>query len=161
MPLTPRLAGVLARLKQRGFRTDDDDHVFTRDLLGHPAAERQLRDAFKAAQAEAGLKVIPMYNARHSFGTPVARSGVDVRTTQALMRHERLSTTEQYMAYAPQPELASRIAQGLAPNSGHAPSPTSVGDGGLDLVELDARLDEEIPAKWADEVRRPLGITKP
>jgi integrase len=155
VPMTPRLQGALAKLKQRGFRTADDDHVFTRDLLGRPAAERQLRDAFKRSQAVAGLKAIPMYNARHSFGTSLARNGVDVRTISALMRHDRLSTTEQYMAYAPQPELAGRIAQALAPK-GVRSAPSA--PGAIDLAEIDARLDEEIPAKWAAEVRRLMGL---
>jgi hypothetical protein len=30
----------------------------------------------------------------------------------------------------------------------------------LDLAALDARLDEEIPAKWADEVRRLIGLAR-
>jgi site-specific recombinase XerD len=38
---------------------------------------------------------------------------MDVRTTQALMRHERLSTTEQYLAYAPQPNLEMRLTAAL------------------------------------------------
>jgi len=158
VPMTPRLSGALARLKQRGFRTADDDHVFTRDLIGRPATERALRDAFKEAQAAAALKVIPMYNARHSFGTSLARNGVDVRTISALMRHDRLSTTEQYMAYAPQPELASRIAQALQPQADRSAPLTSTVGAAVDLAELDARLDEEIPAKWAEEVRRLVGI---
>jgi integrase len=158
VPMTPRLAGVLAQLKQRGFRIADGDHVFTRDMLGRPAAERQLREAFKEAQAAAGLKVIPMYNARHSFGTSLARNGVDVRTIQALMRHDRLSTTEQYMAYAPRPELAERIAKALQPGGERARVDLKKSTVGLDLAEIDARLDEEIPAKWAGEVRRLLGM---
>ena len=67
----------------------------------------------------AGLKPIPMYNLRHSFGTTLASSGVDVRTIQALMRHDRLTTTEQYMAYAPQPELADQITRALDPQGTH------------------------------------------
>jgi site-specific recombinase XerD len=39
-----------------------------------------------------------MYNSRHSFGTALARGGVNIRTISALMRHERLATTEIYMA---------------------------------------------------------------
>ncbi|MDQ6804970.1 MAG: site-specific integrase, partial [Actinomycetota bacterium] len=94
-------------------------YVFTRDGLGRPAAQRPVRDAFKTAAGAAGLKLIPMYNARHSFGTSLARNGVDVRTIQALMRHDRLTTTEQYMAYAPQPELAERISVALRPRGEH------------------------------------------
>jgi site-specific recombinase XerD len=54
-----------------------------------------------------------MYNLRHSFGTALARAGVDIRTIQALMRHERITTTEQYLAYAPQPDLAERLTRAL------------------------------------------------
>lgn len=73
-----------------------------------PVSERSMRKAFKLAQQQAGLKPIKMYNLRHSFGTTLARKGVDVRTIQALMRHERITTTEQYMAYRPSPSLPAR-----------------------------------------------------
>jgi integrase len=115
IPMTNSLRSALAKLKQRGYRTTDDDYVFTRDELGRPASSKDLRAAFRAAQDAAGLKSIPMYNARHSFGTGLARDGVDVRTIQALMRHKRLDTTEIYMAYAPQPDLAERIGRALDP----------------------------------------------
>lgn len=121
VPMTPHLREALLTLKGRGYRTADDDHVFTRDVLGRPAAERPLRDAFKAARAAARLKPIPMYNARHSFGTALARDGVDVRTISALMRHDRLTTTEQYMAYAPRPDLARRLSAALTPSATHEP----------------------------------------
>ncbi len=119
VPMTPRLRAALLGLAARVDFTSDDDYVFTRDGLGRPAAQRPLRDAFKTAAGAAGLKLITMYNARHSFGTSLARNGVDVRTIQALMRHDRLSTTEQYMAYAPQPELAERISVALRPRGEH------------------------------------------
>lgn len=155
VPMTPRLRAALTSLMARRDFTSDDDFVFTRDGLGRPAAQRPIRDAFKAAAAAAGLKVIPMYNARHSFGTSLARDGVDVRTIQALMRHDRLSTTEQYMAYAPQPELAERITAALRPRSERrqtlAPSP-----GSIDVTTFLAKLDEEVPAKWSREVQRLL-----
>jgi integrase len=117
VPMTPRIRDALMMLGRRGYRTADGDHVFTRDALGRPAAERPIRDAFKSAHAAAGLKAIPMYNARHSFGTALARNGVDVRTISGLMRHSRLATTEQYMAYAPQPDLAVRISAALSPRA--------------------------------------------
>lgn len=156
VPMTPQLRAGLLRLMKRGYRTGDDDHVFTRDELGQPAADRQLRDSFRAAQAAAGLKPIRMYNARHSFGTGLARSGVDVRTIQALMRHARLSTTEQYMAYAPQPDLAKRVSAALSPTAERS---TRAVDQVVDLAGLLEKLDEEVPAKWAREVRRLLAET--
>ena len=155
IPMTPRLARALAKLKQRGYATGDDDFVFAYELApDRPVPDRPLREAFKVARQQAGLKPIKMYNLRHSFGTRLAAKGVDVRTIQGLMRHTRLSTTEQYMAYAPRPELASQITQALDPES--LPEnvvPLRPMSGGLTATFLE-RLEEEIPAKWLAEVRR-------
>jgi integrase len=155
VPMTPRLTKALRMLKRRPYRTADDDHVFTRDALGRPASERELRAAFKVAQTAAALKPIPMYNTRHSFGTGLAREGVDVRTIQALMRHNRLTTTEQYMAYAPQPDLARRVTAALEPSrAAGAVGPTSADR--FDPKQLLSRLEEEVPAKWTREIERIL-----
>jgi integrase len=118
IPMTPRLAQALTALKQRGHTVADQDFVFADPLtLDQPAAQDPLREAFKRARETAGLKPIKMYNLRHSFGTSLAANGIDVRTIQGLMRHKRLSTTEQYMAYAPRPELAEQITRALDPRS--------------------------------------------
>ena len=155
IPMTPRLARALAKLKQRGYATGDDDFVFAYELApDRPAPDRPLREAFKLARQQAALKPIKMYNLRHSFGTRLAAKGVDVRTIQGLMRHTRLSTTEQYMAYAPRPELASQITQALDPESlPENVTPLRLVSGGLTATFLE-RLEEEIPAKWLREVQR-------
>ena len=145
----------MTQLKQRGYATGDEDFVFASELAwDSPVSERPLRDAFKAAVQNADLKPIKMYNLRHSFGTTLARNGVDIRTVQALMRHDRLNTTEQYMAYSPRPELANQITRALDPHS----APENVrqirsvpaGDAGTFLE----RLEEEIPIQWLREVQR-------
>jgi integrase len=158
VPMTPRLRAALVGLAARVDFTSDEEYVFTRDGLGRPAAQRPLRDAFKTAARAADLKLIPMYNARHSFGTSLARDGVDVRTIQALMRHDRLTTTEQYMAYAPQPELAERISAALQPRGEPRELPRSSPQP-FDLSAFLAKLDEEVPAKWSREVQRLLEQT--
>ena len=153
VPMTARLRDALAELKLRGYRTKDTDFVFTRDLMGRPAAAKDLRKAFKSARDGAGLKQIPMYNTRHSFGTSLALDGVDVRTIQALMRHSRLSTTEQYMAYSPQPDLADRISRALdARRAVDEPAVVEAVTGGGDPNVFFDRLSEEIPAKWMGKV---------
>jgi integrase len=155
IPMTPRLRRALAQLKGRGYATGDQDFVFVSDLTrDSPASERPLRDAFKVAVREAGLKPIKMYNLRHSFGTTLARNGVDIRTVQALMRHDRLSTTEQYMAYSPRPDLADQIARALDPHSipEKVPLIRSLSEGSQ--ATFLERLEEEIPAKWLQEVQR-------
>jgi integrase len=153
IPMTPRLTRALAQLRRRHYATGDGDFVFVSELTwDSPVSERPLRDAFKVALGEAGLKPIKMYNLRHSFGTTLARNGVDIRTVQALMRHDRLSTTEQYMAYSPRPDLADQIARALDPHAGpeHV-RPIQAPNTGASFLEL---LEEEIPAKWLREVRR-------
>jgi integrase len=153
IPMTPRLTRALGRVRQREFATGDGDFVFAGDRGDRPVSGRAMRDGFRHAQQKAGLKPIPMYNLRHSFGTNLASSGVDVRTIQALMRHSRLSTTEQYMAYAPRPDLADQLTRALDPNgAAQDVSPSRPTDGaGAAFLE---RLEEEIPAKWLREVRR-------
>lgn len=161
VPMTPRLREALLTLNRRGYQTADDDHVFTRNKLGRPASERPLRAAFKAACAAAQLKPIPMYNARHSFGTALARDGIDVRTISALMRHDRLATTEQYMAYAPQPDLARRISTALR---SRMPTRTDIASSApeFDRAQFLTRLEEEVPARWSREVERLLAeVTSP
>jgi integrase len=155
IPMTPRLARALGTLKQRGYATEDEDFVFVYDLAhDRPAQEKPLRKAFHLARENAGLKPIKMYNLRHSFGTSLASKGVDVRTIQALMRHARLTTTEQYMAYSPRPELANQITRALDPRSlpenvvSIRPVPSNSPASFLE------RLEEEIPAKWLREVQR-------
>jgi len=97
-----------------------------------------------------------MYNARHSFGTALARSGrFDVRTIQALMRHDRISTTEQYMAYAPRPDLQAQLTRALLGAERDAqPTPVAPAAGAVDVSALLQRLDEELPAKWLRAVGR-------
>jgi integrase len=151
IPMTPRLARALAKVLDRDDATDNEDFVFVSEDGDGPVSERSMRKAFKLAQHQAGLKPIKMYNLRHSFGTTLAQRGVDVRTVQALMRHERITTTEQYMAYRPQPELASQITRALDPRS--LPENVSPMRSGA-AASLLERLEEEIPAKWLREVER-------
>jgi integrase len=152
IPMTPRLARVLWRLKQRGYATDDEDYVFVREANPRqPVPEKGLRDAFKSACAAAGLKPIRMYNLRHSFGTGLASENVDVRTIQGLMRHTRLTTTEQYVAYSPRPELANQIARALEPMESERSGPWMAGAPGRGFFE---QLEEDIPAKWLEVVRQ-------
>jgi integrase len=150
IPMTTETYDALWALSQRGYRTSEDDHVFTRDGEGRPASEKELRRSFKRAVAAARLKPIPMYNARHSFGTALARRGIPLRTIQALMRHERQETTQQYMAYSPQDDLAEQMDAALSLTVALDASPPDSDP----VSSLFERIDEEVPAKWAREMRR-------
>jgi integrase len=167
IPMTPQLRSTLGQLKQRGYRTADDDPVFTLNAIGNPAPANKMREDFQTAAKQAGLKRIRMYNLRHSFGTSLAASGrIPNRTIQELMRHRKASTTEIYTAYSPQPDLERQLSTALevAPT---AVAPTAVvagpttgrddrGSGNLDDLRrrLIDRLDEHVPAKWLREVEQ-------
>jgi hypothetical protein len=70
------------------------------------------------------------------------------------MRHYRLTTTEQYMAYRPQPELASQITRVLDPDSlPENVTPIRPRSAGAEATFLE-RLEEGIPAKWLREIQR-------
>jgi integrase len=154
IPMTPRLARALATVLDRDYAIENQDHVFASEDGEGPVSERSMRDAFKIAQQQTGLKPIKQYNLRHSFGTTLAQRGVDVRTIQALMRHKRITTTEQYMAYRPQPELANQITRALDPQSlPENVTPIRPRSTGAEATFL-ARLEEEIPVKWLREVQR-------
>jgi integrase len=158
IPMTPRLARALAKVMDREYATENADLVFASEDRDGPVSERSMRKAFKLAQQKAGLKPIKMYNLRHSFGTTLARRGVDVRTIQALMRHKRMNTTEQYMAYRPQPELAGQITRALDPHS----LPENVTPiRPASAASFLERLEEEIPAKWLREVERIIAESPP
>jgi site-specific recombinase XerD len=90
-----------------------------------PAADKPLRKAFQQARSDAGLKPIKMYSLRHSFGTSLAANNINIRAIQALMRHTRITTTEQYLAYQPQPHLNAQITEALEPTAGTATIPAA------------------------------------
>jgi integrase len=119
IPMTSRLARALVKVLDpaSAYATENENFVFAGDDGEGPVSERSMRKAFKLARQQAGLKPIKMYNLRHSFGTTLAQRGVDVRTIQALIRHDRITTTEQYMAYRPQPELAVQITRHSTPTA--------------------------------------------
>jgi integrase len=59
IPMTPRLARALARLKKRGYAIADGDFVFVTELQpDRPVRDKPLREAFKLAREAAGLKPI-------------------------------------------------------------------------------------------------------
>lgn len=64
--------------------------------------------AFKAAAAKAGLPDIRFHELRHSFGTRAIR-GFNIYEVQKMMGHARITTTERYLHYAPDPEGAAKI----------------------------------------------------
>ena len=71
---------------------------------GRPLTTHQLNNIFhKAAKAAGITKAVNLHSLRHSFATHLYDRGLDIRTIQALLGHEKLTTTARY----------ARVATGL------------------------------------------------
>jgi len=71
---------------------------------GRPLTQRQVSRLFQDAVEAAGIKKkLTLHALRHSFATHLFDRGVDIRTIQALLGHEKLETTARY----------TRVATGL------------------------------------------------
>jgi integrase/recombinase XerD len=69
-----------------------------------PLSTHQLNNIFHKAANAAGIrKAVNLHSLRHSFATDLYDRGVDIRTIQALLGHDKLETTARY----------ARVATGL------------------------------------------------
>ena len=71
---------------------------------GAPLSTHQLNNIFHKVADAAGIrKAVNLHSLRHSFATHLYDRGVDIRTIQALLGHDKLETTARY----------ARVATGL------------------------------------------------
>ena len=92
--LSPRLLAILrawwVQCRSRGWLFPGQDPLL-------PITDRQLNRACHAAADAAGLgSWVSPHTLRHSFGTHLMESGVDVRIIQVLLGHSKLETTARY-----------------------------------------------------------------
>jgi integrase len=64
-----------------------------REFVSESQIGNKIRDHFRAIGIESGA----VHRLRHSYGTTLARNGVQVRVVQDLMRHASLDTTMRYI----------------------------------------------------------------
>lgn len=108
--LSPETLALLREWwKVRPKRSDDGVPVQERLLFpgrkpGAPLSTHQLNNIFHKVADAAGIrKAVNLHSLRHSFATHLYDRGIDIRTIQALLGHDKLETTARY----------ARVATGL------------------------------------------------
>ena len=108
--LSPETLGLLREWwKVRTARYDagvpaGERWLFPGRRKGRPLTPRQVSRLFHETVEAAGInKKVTLHTLRHSFATHLFDRGVDIRTIQALLGHEKLETTARY----------TRVATGL------------------------------------------------
>jgi integrase len=105
VPLADQAAAALDRVSSRGRFTAPDDLVFC-NAFGRQLDDSALRRRFRRAQRAAHIRPLRYHDLRHTFGSLLAASGVDVVTIQKAMGHSALTTTSRYLHARPASEQA-------------------------------------------------------
>lgn len=126
VPMASRVAGELDRQFKRSAYQGDDDLVFCNPQTGRHLDPDALSGRFRAARDRAGLPKVRFHDLRHTFGTLMAASGVDVLKIKHWMGHADIQTTLIYMHYAPTPDESAMVDRAFASRSETTPNPTQM-----------------------------------
>jgi len=125
VPLPDQAAAALDRLSRRADFTGPDELVFC-SALGRTLDGSALRRRYERAQAAAGVLELRWHDLRHTYGSLLAASGVDLVTIQAAMGHSVLATTGRYLHARPASEQAAVFTRAFEPSlAGHRSATTS------------------------------------
>lgn len=118
LPMADEVAHALARLGQGDEFTADGDLAFCGIRGGHLAGHK-LRDRYKKALKQAGLRELRFHDLRHTFGTHAIRTA-DSREVMEWMGHQDLATTQRYLQFKPKLDAARRISAAFREESDRA-----------------------------------------
>ncbi len=93
LPLHDKAYEVLERRLRVAYL--EHEYVFT-SPTGKKIMANNLRRAFRKAVKKAGLKDLRIHDLRHTFGTRLAQSGVDLYTIAKLLGHRDIRATQRY-----------------------------------------------------------------
>jgi integrase len=123
VPLAEEVARALAGLTRREHFISDDDLIFCGAQGGYLMPSR-LRELYRQAIKDAGLRELRFHDLRHTFGTHAIRTA-DSREVMEWMGHQDLKTTQIYLSYKPQRDAADRISlafRGASPDAEEDPA---------------------------------------
>jgi integrase len=106
VPMADQAAAALDRLSQRQDFVSPDDYVLC-NALGRPLDGSALRRRYKRARDAAGLRPLRWHDLRHTFGSLLVASGVDLVSIKDAMGHSQLTTTSRYLHARPATERAA------------------------------------------------------
>ena len=109
VPLPDQAVGALNRLSRREDFTSPDDLVFC-NVIGRRLDRYSLRNRFDEARKAAALRPLRFHDLRHTYGSLLARAGIDLVAIQAAMGHSALTTTSIYLHARPAHEQAQAFS---------------------------------------------------
>lgn len=111
VPLADRLVGELGRWHSRSSYAEPDDLVFAHPQIGTALDPTKVSKRFKAACADAGVRVVRFHDLRHTFATRLAAAGQPLRVIQEFLGHADSKTTQIYSHYAPSEHEVEMVNQ--------------------------------------------------
>lgn len=118
IPMNKSLTKALKCAIKKGTPSDSEDYVF---YNSKGERYRSLRTAFENAVKRAGIKDFRFHDLRHSYGSYLVMSGVDLVTVKELLGHRQISTT---MRYAHLSQEHKKRAVGLLDTLSNTPHST-------------------------------------
>ncbi len=113
VPLSDPAAAALNRLSRRGEFTDLAELVICNGF-GRTLDPSALRRRFNRARDAAGLRPLRWHDLRHSFGSQLVASGIDLEDVRDAMGHAHLSTTGRYLHARPATQRAAAYTRAFA-----------------------------------------------
>ena len=114
VPIPDQAAAALTRLSARPDFREQSELVFANPITGRHLHPVTVRKRYKQARDAVGVRPLRFHDLRHTYGSLLARSGVDLVTIKEAMGHSALTTTSRYLHARPATEQAASFTKAFA-----------------------------------------------